>query len=198
MAQMTSTSLEARIEELEAFARSMLAGNLTDLASVVNAAGRSVPLSSLAFGLVSAVDPAYTEIYGGNPVSGPGGLGWFYGTPQLDVRVNGGGLVVLTAARLHSQGNKTSMYQSYRLLGPTTTAGGTGAGIAVDAAYDRAIEVFDLGVGQGVDLGVGTFGVHTGLAAGWYRVQSAYALSWSGTQFTIGSATNRRLAALPF
>ena len=198
MAQLTSTSLEARIEELEAFARAMLAGKLTDRASVVNAAGRSVPLSSLAFGLVSAVDPTYTELYGGNPVSGPGSLGWVYGTPQLDVYVSGGGLVVLTAARLHSQGNKTSMYQSYRLLGPTATAGDPAAPVAVAAATDRAIEAFDLGAGQGVDLGVGSFGVHTGLAAGYYRVQSAYFLSWSGTQFTIGSATNRRVAALPF
>lgn len=197
MAQIASTSLESRIEELEAFARSWSAGNITSRAAVVNAAGRYVPLDQLAFGLVSATDPAYTEILGGNPVSGPGGLGWFYGSPQLDVLVNGGGLLVLTAARLHSQGNKTSMYQSYRLIGPSAAPSATGA-VPVDAAYDRAIEVFDLGVGQGVDLGVGSFGVHTGLAAGWYRVQTAYALSWSGTQFTIGSATNRRVAALPF
>lgn len=192
---MTSTSLEARIEDLEAFARSMLAGNLTDLASVVNAAGRSVPLSSLAFGLVTAVDLATTDLYVGT-APGAGSLGWFYGTPQLDVYVSGGGLVVLSAAQIYAQGNKCGMYQSYRLLGPTVAAGG--GAVLVGPATDRSVSAFDPGYGQGTQLSAGTFGVHTGLAKGWYTVQSAYYLAYSGGSVTDGTATNRRLAALPF
>lgn len=197
MVQAPATSLEYRIEQLEAGLRSLMAGNWTDLASVVNAAGRAVPLSSLAFGLVGATDLGYTELNGGNPAPAPGGVGWAYGSPSLDVRVNGGGLVVLTAGALHAQGNKCAMYQSYRLLGPGAVAGGSGV-VALGPAYDRAVEVFDPGYGQGTDVGAGTFGVHTGLAAGWYRVESAYAISFSGGMFTYGSAQNRRIAALPF
>lgn len=197
MGQIAETSLEARIVELEAFARAISAGNLTDLASVVNAAGRYVPLSSLAFGLVGAADLGYTELNGGNPAPAPGGVGWVYGTPQLDVYVTGGNLLVLTAAELHAQGNKCGMYQSYRLLGPALAQGGGGA-VTVAPAYDRAVQVFDPGYGQGTTLGAGTFGVHSGLAAGWYTVQSAYAISFSGGMFTYGSAINRRLAAMPF
>lgn len=197
MAQAPAASLEHRIEQLEAGLRSLLAGNLTDRASVVNAAGRAVPLSSLAFGLVSATDLGYTELNGGNPAPAPGGVGWIYGNPTLDVLVNGGALLVFTAGQLHAQGNKCGMYQSYRLLGPTATAGAAAAE-AVSPAYDRAVEVFDPGYAQGTDVGAGTFGSHTGLAAGWYRVQSAYAISFSGGMFTYGSAINRRIAALPY
>lgn len=197
MAQIASTSLESRIEELEAFARSWSAGNITSRASVVNAAGRYVPLDQLAFGLVPASDLGYTELNGGNPAAAPGGVGWIYGTPSLDVYVTGGNLLVLSAAELHAQGNKCGMYQSYRLLGPTTEASGAGA-VAVAPAYDRALQVFDPGYGQGTTLGAATFGTHTGLAIGWYRVQSAYAISFSGGMFTYGSAINRRIAAMPF
>lgn len=197
MVQIAETSLEARIKELENQVRSLTAGNWTERASVVNAAGRYVPLSSLAFGMVTASDLALFEMNGGNPAPAPGGVGWYYGNPQLNVYVSGGGLLVHTAGALHAQGNKTGTYQSYRLLGPTAEAGGA-AGVAVAPAYDRAVLVFDPGVGQGSDLGAGTFGVHTGLAAGWYMVQSAYAMSFSGGMFTYGSASNRRIAALPF
>lgn len=159
--------------------------------------GLFVPLSSLAFGLATAEDPAYTEINAGT-VSGPGGLGWFYGPPQLDVFVSGGNLLVFSAAAVQAQGNKTGFYQSWRLLGPGDTAGANLSAVPVGPSYDRALLAFDPGYGQGTQLGAGTFGVHRNLARGWYRVQTAYALSWSGTQFTIGSATNRRIAAMPF
>lgn len=197
MAQIAETSLEARIEQLEAFARSISAGNLTDLASVVNAAGRYVPLSSLAFGLVGATDTGLVELNGGNPASGVGDTGWSYGTPTVNVYVTGGNLLVLAASSVHAQGNKTGMNHSYRLLGPTATAGAA-AGVAALPAYDRAVFVFDAGFGQGTDIGAATFGLHSGLAAGWYQVQSAYSLYWSGGMFTYGFAKNRRVAAMPF
>lgn len=197
MAQTTEQSLEGRISDLEAFARSWSAGNLTDLASVVNAEGRYVPLSSLAFGLVSATDLPAVQLDGGNPPAGPGGVGWIYGGPQLDVFVAGGNLLVLTAGALHAQGNKCGMYQSYRLLGPTAAPSIDGA-VAVAPAYDRAVLAFDPGYAQGTDIGAASFGTHTGLAIGWYRVQSAYAISFSGGMYTVGIATNRRLAVMPF
>lgn len=196
MAQTLETSLESRIRDLEAFARAFSAANLTELASVVNAAGRYVPLSSLAFGLITAADLATTALDSGTP-AGPGGAGWFYGTPQLDVYVTGGNLLVLTAAALHAQGNKCGMYQSYRLLGPTAEASASGA-VHTGPSYDRAVMTFDPGVGQGTDIGAGSFGVHGGLPVGWYRVQSAYATSFSGGMYTLGTAANRRLAAMPF
>jgi hypothetical protein len=192
-----SHSLEQRLIDVEAALRSLLAGNWTERASVVNAAGAWVPLSQLAFGLVSAADLGYTELNGGNPAPAPGGVGWIYGTPQLDVLVNGGSLLVFTAGQLHAQGNKCGMYQSYRLLGPTAEPSAAGPQ-AVGPSYDRAVEAFDPGYGQGTDVGAGTFGSHTGLAPGYYRVQSAYAISFSGGMFTYGSAVNRRIAALPF
>lgn len=196
MAQIAVASLEARIADLEAFARAWSAANLTDRASVVNASGRYVPLSSLAFGMVTAVDTGLTEIYG--TANTAGGAGWFTGTPRADVYVSGGGLLVLTGAALTAAGNKCSMFQSYRLLGPTAEASGAGA-VNTSPAYDRAIEVQHSHGGQDQRGAQGTFGVHTGLAIGWYRIESAYAITYSGTAASpYGSAQNRRVAALPF
>lgn len=188
------TSLAARLAEAER--------DLADLRQsggrVYNpATGAFVPLSSLAFGLVAASDASSTQIDGGVP-GAPGALGWYYGSPSLDVFVNGGGLLVFTAASITAQGNKASMYQSYRLLGPGTAAGGNLGAVPAGPAYDRAVEAFDPGYAQGTGLGAGTFGVHTGLTRGWYRVQSAYALTFSGGAATYGDARNRRIAAMPF
>jgi hypothetical protein len=189
-------SLEQRLTDLEAGLRSLLTGNWTERASVVNAAGRWVPLSSLAFGMVTAADLGLTTVDG--VASTVGSAGWFYGSPVADVYVNGGGLLVFTAGALSASGNKCSMYQSYRLLGPTATAGAA-AGVAVGPAQDRAIEVQHSHSGQDQRAAAGTFGVHTGLAAGWYRIESAYMIAYSSSALTpSGGARNRRLAALPF
>jgi hypothetical protein len=192
-------SLEQRLTDVEAGLRSLMTGNWTERASVVNAEGLAVPLSQLAFGMAASTDLGLTEINVGIP-GGPGSAGWFYGTPRLDVLVNGGRLLVLTAAALVASGNKASMFQSYRLIGPTVTAGAvtTVMPVAVGPAYDRAVEVQHSHSGMDQRGAAGTFGLHTGLAPGWYRIESAYAMSYSGGMPTYGSATNRRIAALPY
>lgn len=192
MAQIAETSLEARIAALEAQARSLAASNWTDRASVTNASGRFVPLSSLAFGQVVAEMPPVVELWG-VANAGPGGVGWIAGDPTLDVYVSGGGLRVDVGAALTASGNKCSMFMSYAVI--DLSVGQT----LVAPDYARSIEVQHNAQGMDQRAAMGTFGFDLQLVQGWYRVQARYALSYSGwTSTPYGSAERRRIAATPF
>lgn len=191
-------SLTRWLGELSKQVRDLAIGNPLNHAEVVNAAGRAVLISQLAFGSVAATDVAQVDLNGGNPAPAPGGAGWFGWGPAVWVYVTGGKLRVDVAAALHAQGNKTSTYLSYGVYGPTPTAAGAVGPLVTPPAYDRSVMVFDPGVGQGQDLAAGTFGLHSDLAPGWYYVQAQYAMAWSGGMFTYGNARDRRLLATPF
>jgi hypothetical protein len=201
MGQIAETSLEARIRDLEAFARSISGGNVTDLASVVNAAGEYVPLSSIAFGEVAAADNGVVQLTGVSN-SGAGGVPWAAGTPAVYVYVTGGRLRVDWAAELTASGNNTSFYYSPGVSGPYPSLAEAQAGggpLAVPPTYDRAIEIQHNATGMQIVAAMGSFSTHTGLAPGWYTVDARYALTYSGYAGYIGgSATNRRLAAAPY
>lgn len=194
MAGVVDQSFEAKFLELEAQVRAMRARNPLDDAAVVSpTTGGYVAMSSLAFGQVTASDPALLEIL---TPAGIGGSGWIAGNPVVDVYVTGGRLRVDVAAALTASGNKLSMFMSYGLIGPTTAPGQAGA-LIVGPAFDRAVEVQHSHAGQDQRAAAGTFGLHTGLARGWYRVACYYATSYSNTSYPYGSAQNRRLAAAP-
>lgn len=196
MAGIRDTSLEAKIAEIEDQLRALRARNILDLAYVVGADGASVPLSSIAFGQAAAAQAQSVEI-NGTPDT-VGGAGWFSGDPSVNVLVNGGRLRVDIAASLVATGNKCSMFMSYAVLGPVSTPNTTAGQVVVEAAYDRAIEVQHNGLGMDQRASMGTFGLHTGLAPGWYTIASRYALSYSSSAAPYGAATNRRIAATPY
>lgn len=189
-------SLVRELANIRRELRDLAIGNPLNNAEVVDASGNSVTLSQLAFGSVPGTILDAAVLYNATPAS-PGGVGWFAWGPDVWVRVTGGKLRVDVAAALVAQGNKASTYMSYALYGPAETSGGTAA-LHTEPAYDRSVELFDPGYGQGLRLAAGTFGLHTGLTPGWYRVAAQYAMSFSGGVHTYGEVSNRRVLATPF
>jgi hypothetical protein len=200
----TVDSLAAEIQRMQRQIRDLAVGNPLNRGAVQNASGLYVPLSSLAFGQATAVDPARLEM--GTTSTGPGFLGWYSGGPYVNVLVMGGKLRVDLAAALTAQGNKCSTFVSYALLGPGPTDVPPGPGtwttrgeLLVEPAQDRAIEIQHNGSGMDQRAAMGTFGLHTGLTPGWYTVDLRYALAFSGTTGgPYGSVQNRRVAATPY
>lgn len=180
MAQTVDDSLEQRIADLEAAVRAIRA---TD-----------------PFGLIADTATPMVEMYGTGP-STVGGVGWFAGGPAVTIYVGSGRLKVDVAAALVAAGNHCSAFMSYAILGPALTAAAAPSSplVPVFAAYDRAVEVQHNGQGQDQRGSAGTFGLHTGLAPGWYHVTSRYALTYSGSPLTpYGAISNRRLSAMPY
>ena len=200
----TVSSLTAEIEKIQRQLRDLAVGNPLNRGAVQNASGAYVPLTSLAFGQASKADPTRIEM--GTTSTAPGQLGWYSGGPFVNVLVMGGKLRVDVAAALTARGNKCSTFVSYAILGPgdptippgpsTWTSRGEAL---VDPAFDRALEVQHSGAGMDQRAAFGTFGLHEGLAAGWYTVDLRYALVFSGTpDGPYGSVQNRRVAATPY
>ncbi len=200
-----SGSLEQRLQDLEQGMRSLLAGNWTDRASVVNAAGAYVPLSSLAFGMVGAtLNTDVTPVQLNGVANTAGGTGFqSKGGPVLDVLVTGGRLRVDVAAGMTSSGNKAGMYVSYGLRGPSpdlvTSQAGAGPLVGFNGDTLLGIECFHSGQGQQQDWTGGSFALHTGLTPGWYHIEARYLLGYSSTTYApYGIAYFPRLVATPY
>lgn len=193
MGQIAERSLEARIIELEAFARSISAGNITDLASVVDASGAYVPLSSLAFGQITARDTGQVQLL--TNVST-----WFLGTPQLDVFVQGGRCRVDTAGWLIVGGLNLRLSMSYQVAGPSPSKLPDGTGPVVVAPDEsRSLMLTSKGNAASYEMASGFPDLVEGLAPGWYRVNAAYQLVGEDNTpaDTFGSVINRRIFASP-
>jgi hypothetical protein len=190
MAQVRDTSLEARIASLEAVVRSQRSSNLTDRAAVVNASGRYVPLSALAFGQVAAVDLTQFTLTANEAA-------WKLGAPALDVYVTGGKLRVDVAARIVTGGFNLRMGMSYRLTGPTAEP--SDAGAEVRAPNESRALLLKNQQGAFAEMAAGFPDLVEGLNPGWYRVQGAYQLlgELNDPADTFGAASNRRLFATP-
>lgn len=191
MAQLVDTSLEGRLRDLEAAVRSLRATNLTDLATVVDASGATVPLSALAFGQVAARDAGQLTLTA-NAAS------WIAGTPALDVFVTGGRLRVDVAARLLVGGSNLRMAMSYSVTGPTDIPSTTGAPVQA-ADETRALAIKSTGNAVSVEIAGGFPDLVENLPRGWYRVTSAYQLygEVNDPADTFGYAFGRRLFAAP-
>jgi hypothetical protein len=178
MAQTLDDTLEARLGELETGLRALRTAN--------------------PFGQITAVDLALVELWG--TPSTVGSVGWVSGTPLVSLYVASGRLRVDVAASQVASGNKCSVYTSYAVLGPAATAAlSLTAAQVVAPAYDRSYEVQHSGTGQDARGAASTFGLHTGLAPGWYTVAARYALTYSSTAVApYGGITNRRLSAMPY
>jgi hypothetical protein len=192
VAQIAETSLEARIANLESQVRSLTASNWTDRASVVNAEGRYVPLSSLAFGQVAARDTGQVSLTANTAT-------WFYGNPSLDVYVQGGRLRLDVAGWLIVGGLNLRLSMSYRVIGPTETAGEASSTVPVDAHESRALMLTSKGNAASYEMAAGFPDLIEGLAPGWYRVQGAYQLvgEANAPADTFGYVINRRIFATP-
>ena len=190
MAQYRDASLEARIAALEATVRSQRASNLTDRAAVVNASGRYVPLSALAFGQVAAVDLGQYTLRENTAT-------WKLGAPALDVYVTGGKLRVDVAARIVTGGFNLRMGMSYRVTGPTTDP--SDAGAQVRAPDESRAILLKNQQGAFAEMAAGFPDLVENLNPGWYRVQGAYQLlgEQNTPDDTYGAAFNRRLFATP-
>jgi hypothetical protein len=208
MAQTADGTLERRIADLEAQVRSMRATNLTDLASVVDASGNSVPLSGLAFGQVSAENPAVgavsltstANVATSGQDTDP--MAWTYlASPILDVLVKGGRMRVDWAAVLAANANQTAspeISMSYQVLFRGPSNDGTVNTRVVNPSRYRCIKIVNYGASPRVES-YGTFAFHTGLAPGWYRVQTGFYLAYQSSTTTVTcSADYPRLAATPF
>lgn len=203
-------SVEGRIAQLEQQVRSLLATNATDRASVVDATGHAVPLSSLAFGLVGATVSGYRSLGGG-----PGGSGTVNDTdhtPTLAVYVSGGRLRMDWSASLTANtagGNSAVTAMSAVAQGPyptaaaalaatpgVVTAGVVGYGSAASLTNDQE------GTAGNSTLGAGTFDLWTGLAAGYYLAYCSYSFTWDATNNAnaapAGGPRRRALTATPF
>lgn len=219
------SSLEGRLAALESAVRSLMATNWTDRASVVDAAGNAVPLSSLAFGQVAAVwagvgvvamDGVAGQTSSAVTTPSPGATSttvqpgvWYQPNPgcQVDVLVQGGRLRVdwasLLALGTTTSGEAPYACMSYSLdyLGDVRTHGATPRSRTVVPDYYRSIAIRDNGaVGNSEQMG--SWFMHTGLTPGWYRVQAAFFLGYLGASSGNGSphmnADNPRIAATPF
>ncbi len=192
MAQTIDNSVEGRLAEVEAALRSLLATNLTDLASVTDASGRLVPLSALAFGQVAVRDLNLVALTTNSTA-------WVSIGPSLDVRVRGGRLRVDLAARLIVAGFNLRIGASYALRGPAATAADLAtAPLRQAAAESRALLVKNQQGGFAEAAG-GVPDLVEGLPEGWYRVTMHAQLSGevNTAPDTYGNVSNRRLFATP-
>lgn len=175
MAQQQDNSLEARIAALEAAARSQAATEAVGGTSVAARVAGGVTLTGVA--------------------SAAGTVAWTYGGPSVDLLVTGGRLLVQVAASLEVYGNKCVLYAGYRVSGPAASADLLPGPVAAAPSYEASAQLQDDGVGMNQLGAFATFDVVTGLAVGWYRVEEAYALAYSGTTGApYGIATYRRIA----
>lgn len=214
MAQTVDNSLEQRIVDLESAVRSLRATNLTDLASVVDASGNPVPLSSLAFGQVAAIlsGVGVAQVIGAyntapGAASAAPASAWVYpGNPNVEVLVKGGRLRVDWSALIALLGGNATATASWSYsyavdyIGPVN-ARGTVVQRVVDPSYYRAIIARDTAL-TGMYLECGNWFMHTGLAPGWYRISAAWLLAYgayaSGAGDPHGYGDNPRIAATPF
>lgn len=199
-------SLEGRIADLEAQVRALRSTNLTDLASVRDASGNTVPLSGLAFGQVQATQTGtgVASFVGvANTAAPRSGAQWVSGALFVDVLVKGGRLRVDWAANMSALGVQVQTIYSYSL-----TALGNGAAadpardvpanVVVSPDFYRALVVYDPNT-IGAVVGHGTWAFHTGLAPGWYRVRAAYQFGYGSTaQAPTANVDYPRIAATPF
>jgi hypothetical protein len=175
MAQVPEEDLVARIATLESFMRA-------------EQAAAAVGGTSVAALIVAGV--TLTGVTGT-----AGGVDWTYGGPSVDLLVTGGRIEVKVGASFEVYGNKCSLFAGYRVRGPVVTADLLPGAVAVAPSYEASAELQDDGVGMNQLGAFATFDVVTGLAVGWYRVEEAYALSYSGTTGApYGIATYRRIA----
>ncbi len=174
-------------------ADSSLEQRILDLESAQRAARTADP-----FGQITADDPTAVALTG--TASTVGQVGWVYGNPVITLYVKSGRLRVDVAAALVASGNKASAYISWQILGPAATAeDAPSAAEVVAPAFSRAVEVQHSHAGQDQRGAAGTFGLHTGLAPGFYRVRAAYNLTYSSTTTApTAEISNRRLAVMPY
>lgn len=192
-------SLTRLVLELQRQVRNLGTGNPLNRGSVLNAEGRYVPISQIAFGQVPASTPGNLVIWGST--GGPGGTAWTASDgPGAWVYVAGGQLRVDLAARINSYGNNCSMFGSWAVFGPSAAPGGALGPEVVGPDYARAVEIQYPGVGMGNVAGLSTFDFHQDLPIGWYFVSARYALSYSGNPDVApyGEASYRRLLLTPF
>lgn len=195
--QAPAGSLEQRLADLEAGYRALMTGNWTERASVVDAQGRAVRLSALAFGQVVARDNSQLSL-------GQNTAAWVQGAPVLDVLVTGGRLRVDVAAWLIVGGLNLRMSMSYRVIGPATVDGqgvtqlGTGP-TAVAPDTTRALALESKGNAISYQMAAGFPDLVEGLAPGWYRVRGEYQLVGEQQlpEDLFGYAINRRIFATP-
>lgn len=213
MPPVQDTSLEARFADLERQVRDLRARNPLDLASVVSASGRSVPVSQLAFGVVGwqwADNQIGTGVDGfqlNGAANAAGGTGWVvppapFINPTLDVYVSGGNLRVDLAGNLVASGRAAGMAMSYRLVGPSLTQADLGtAPVVVNGDSVRAVSVYAPVVnGAYAGAQVGTFYLEQGLSPGWYRIAGRYALTYGADSTVVpsGQVGVPRIALTPY
>lgn len=200
-------TMEARVAELENQVRALRAGNLTDLASVVNASGQQVPLSSLAFGQVIGTN-AVTSAFSGSTVANQidPGYGdpthWTYTAPVVDAYVNGGSLRVDWGALLAINGNPANgpapvLVMSYRVWYRGLVNDGSVNNPVINPDWYRSILLYSSNAGA-VEAAMGTFYRHSGLTPGWYRAQPAYYLGYASSATTVPASSDYpRIALTP-
>lgn len=197
------TSTAARIAEIE---RQLADLRQTGSRVYNSSTGLFVPLSSLAFGQVTALRAGVgvVSLTGVAATSKPGSTlvlaDWTIGAPEVDVLVTGGRLRVDWASLLAVTGSSARMVMSTTLIytGPPD-APGTMSTSVVPPEYYRSLFPFAAGSNNAAMINAGTFSFHTGLTPGWYKVRSAFALAYeSTTAAPLGSADNPRIGATPY
>jgi hypothetical protein len=194
-------SLARELAEMQRQLRDLAIGNPLNSAEVVNAEGRSVPISALAFGSVPAVDNTDVQM---SVVAngGVGSQGWYNWGPWATVYVTGGKLLVQYAAALAASGNRFSTFMSCAVYGPSAVPdppNWTSLGMVVTPTYARAIELQHNATGLEIRAQFGSFDLHEGLAVGYYLVAAQYAevhSNHTGPQY--GNVSSRRILATPF
>jgi hypothetical protein len=179
VAQILADTLEQRIADLEGTVRSLVA------AAAVGGTSEA------------ATTPGAVTLTG--TASTVGGVGWnTTAGPNVDLFSVGGRFRVDVGASFEVYGNKCSLFAGFQVRGPVLDPGVedlAAAPIVRAPSYEASASLQDDGVGMNQLGAFSTFDVVTGLEVGWYRVQTAYALSYSSTTGApYGIATYRRLA----
>ena len=196
-------SLEQRLADLEGGLRSLMAGNWTDRASVVDAQGQAVRLSALAFGQgVSDPTPDVVLTAPAGPVGQTGSVGWQSGDPIVYALVTGGRLRVDWAAHVTALGVNTYMNMCYTLSITGSPEEGKDAYppvIVETSDVTRSVLAGDFSGQERSTIASGSnFTLHTGLVPGWYRVRAQYLLNYTrGASTPTGTVKNPRIAVTP-
>lgn len=178
--------------------RDLATGNPLNKAEVVDASGKAVLLSQIAFGQVIATKAGVGAVSINGVTNASGSTPWVYPSGlSVTVLVTGGKLRVDWASLLALTGlSSNQMIYSYAVsyTGPPEARGSTLSAV-INPDYYRAVVL----QGGGNVMAFGSFALHEGLAPGWYLIEGAFQYRYGvqSTGLPQASADNPRIGATP-
>lgn len=210
-------SLTRWLGELQREVRNLATGNPLNNGAVENAAGKTVALSSLAFGMVGwtwtpeqigslsesrfpgSTTATVNTGWVGASYNGDGGATSL--TPAIDVLVTGRSLRVDYGVRIAARGRITEAAMSYQLNGPAVSQAALGSAPLVHGPDTmRSVMLYTPDTaGAFASLSAANFELEEDLAPGWYRIAARFrTIMGAETPAPWATYSVPRLAATPY